>query len=93
MLSTATQLAFAANVAGAAAGSSLSPVVVDVKDTNGSIATTDFSTVTLTLNGGAFMGNNSAVSTNAQSGVATFSNLSIPFSGTYTLTATDGSPA
>ncbi len=53
--------------------------------------TGDTSTVTLTLSLGTFAGGGTTVTAQAVNGVATFNNLSIAGTGSYTLTATDGS--
>src|SRR5262249_27112750 len=60
------------------------------EDQFGNVVATDNSTVTLTLNGGVFAGGGTTVSVQAVNGVATFSNLVINATGTYTLSASDG---
>jgi hypothetical protein len=78
--------------ANGSAGIALSPAVtVSVEDQFGNIYTADsLSTVQLTLNGGTFSGGGDTATAMVSDGVATFSNLVITASGTYTLTATDG---
>ncbi|HET6246261.1 MAG TPA: choice-of-anchor tandem repeat GloVer-containing protein [Tepidisphaeraceae bacterium] len=93
LLLSATQLAFAANTNGAPAFGKLSSIVVNVEDASGTIASSDSSTVTLTLSSGVFSTGSNAVSVAAVSGVATFSGLIINNGGSYTLWATDGSLA
>lgn len=80
-----SQLVFAQEPVGAAAGATLSPVVVDVEDAYGNIVTSDASQVTLTGNPGG-----AATTVAAQNGVATFDNLSFTTVGSYTLEAADG---
>ena len=74
------------------AGIPLSPAVtVSVEDQFGNTYTADSaSTVQLTLNGGTFSGGGNTTTAIVTNGVATFSNLVITTSGTYTLTASDG---
>lgn len=67
-------------------------VVVDIKDIDGNVVTTDNSDVTISLTnspGGGAIGGTKTVA--AQNGVATFSGLSLNKAGTYTLVFTDGS--
>jgi hypothetical protein len=87
-----TQLAFAQQPIFTYAGDTLSPVIVDIENSNGSINTTADSYVTLRIAngpGGAILAG--TVRAPAIDGVATFSNLSLDSAGTYTLEATDGS--
>jgi hypothetical protein len=74
------------------AGVALSPAVtVAVEDKFGNIVTTNNSTVTLTLSGGAkFSTGSSTASVAAVNGIATFSNLIIITAGTFTMAASDG---
>jgi hypothetical protein len=74
------------------AGIALSPpIAVSAEDQFNNTFTGDSSSsVTLTLNGGTFVGGGNTVTAQLSSGVATFSNLVISSAGTYTLTATDG---
>ncbi len=75
------------------AGASIAPAVtVDIEDQFGNLLTSNTSTVTLAVNTGqGLLSGNTAVS--ATGGIATFGNLSLQNSGTYTLKATDGSLA
>jgi hypothetical protein len=67
------------------------PIVVAAVDQFNNIYTADSSSsVTLTLNGGTFVGGGMTVTVQLASGVANFSNLQISAAGTYTLTARDG---
>ena len=63
------------------------PVIVDVDDVNGNIATTYNGPVTITLAGGANGLVGSPVTVNAVAGIATFTNLAINADGTYRLLA------
>ncbi len=74
------------------AGIALSPAVtVSIDDQFGNVYTADSSsTVQLTLNGGTLSGGGNTATATASNGVATFNNLVLSASGTYTLTATDG---
>ena len=88
---SATMIAFAQQPSDAPSGVSVVPPVrVAVQDGFLNTVTTDSSTVTLTLNGGVFANGSTTVSAPAVNGVATFNNLAINVSGTYTLTASDG---
>ena len=94
----ATHLAFIQQASDSLAGVNIdagltpSGVQVALEDQDGNIVTTNTSTVTLSLGGGAPGANlNGAVSVAAVRGVATFANLSIDTAATgYLLTATDG---
>jgi hypothetical protein len=88
----ATQLVFQQTPASGTAGQALSPsLTVAVEDAFGNLVTSDTSTVTIAVASGpsGFAGG-STTSTAAVSGVATFNNLILDTSGTYTLTLTDG---
>jgi hypothetical protein len=76
-----------------AAGATINPAVtVGVYTIENAIDTTNTSTVTLTLsNGGLFADGSTTETAQAVSGVATFNNLVIDATGSYTLFATDGS--
>jgi hypothetical protein len=89
----ATSLAYTQQPGNGETGVALTPAVtVAVKDQFGNTFTGDSSsTVTLTLNGGTFVGGGNTATATVSSGVATFSNLAISAPGSYTLTATDGS--
>jgi hypothetical protein len=88
-----TKLVFSTEpTATGSAGTALSPpITVTAEDQFNNTFTGDSSsTVTLTLNGGTFVGGGNTVTAQLSSGVATFANLQISAAGTYTLTATDG---
>jgi cyclophilin family peptidyl-prolyl cis-trans isomerase len=84
-------LAFTQEPTNADFGAAVAPFKVSVENANGSVDTSDNSTVTLALGsapaGGALGGKLTAT---AVSGVATFSNVTFNKTGAYTLTATDG---
>lgn len=82
----ATKLVIAQQPFGAAAGATLSPVIVDIEDANGNLVTGDTSQVTLTAAPGG-----AATTVDAVNGVATFDHLSFTTAGSYTLAASDGS--
>jgi hypothetical protein len=88
-----TKLAFTQQPGSGETGVALTPAVtVTAEDQFGNPFTGDSSsTVTLTLNGGTFVGGGNTATATVASGVATFSNLAISAPGTYTLTAADGS--
>lgn len=73
----------------AVAGTTLSPVVALVEDAFGNVVTSDTSTVTLSLNNGAFGSGSSTATATAVSGIARFSSLAINAVGTYQITASD----
>jgi hypothetical protein len=89
----ATALAFTQQPPNGDTGVSLSPaVMVAVRDQFGNIFTGDnSSTVTVTLNGGTFVGGGNTATATVSSGVATFSSLAISAPGSYSLTARDAS--
>ena len=64
-------------------------VAVSLEDGFGNVATSNTSTVTLTLNGGTFFGGGTTATAAAVNGVASFNNLVVTAAGTYTFTATD----
>ncbi len=73
------------------AGVALAPVVkVAAVDQYGNLVSTS-TTVTLTLSSGTFSNRTSTVTASTSGGIATFSNLIINVSGSYTLTASAGS--
>jgi hypothetical protein len=74
------------------AGSALGPFVAAVEDFTGHTASTDASTVTLTLSHGTFADGATSVSAKTVAGVATFGNLVIGAAGSYVLRATDTNP-
>jgi hypothetical protein len=87
----AAKLAFVQQPTTSEADSSINPAVtVAVEDQFGNVVTTDNSNVTLALASGpgALAGTFTVA---AQSGLATFSNLSLNTAGPYTLSATDAS--
>jgi hypothetical protein len=87
----ASQLIFVQQPSSATAGRVISPAVaVELEDQFGNVASTDTSDVTLAVATGlsSLSGTTTVAAVN---GVATFKNLSITTSGTYTLNATDGS--
>jgi hypothetical protein len=87
----AARVAFTQQPTNTTAGAAISPAVtVAVQDANGNTVASDTSTVTLTLSGGTFAGGGTTLSAAAVNGVATFSNLVINATGSYTLTASDG---
>lgn len=87
---SAYQLAFAVQPTSTGENTSISPaVVVNVEDAYGNIVTNDASAVTLSVNSGPSTAINGNVIA-ANQGVATFSALSLPNAGNYTLSATDG---
>ena len=87
----ASQVVFNQQPTNVTAGSSISPAVrVDVEDQFGNLVATDTSNVTVAINTGA--GSlNGTLTVAASGGVATFSDLSIDTTGSYTLAASDGS--
>ena len=86
----ATQLVFQA-VGGGKASGYLSPVKVAVEDQYGNIVTGDTSPVTLSVaSGPGGFASASTISVAAVNGIATFKRLILRTSGTYTLSASDG---
>ena len=87
----APHVAYLQQPTGAASGGTITPAVrVGLYDAFGNLITADPVNVTLAL-GGATGGTLAGTATAATvSGIATFSNLSVTPSGTYTLSATDG---
>jgi len=86
----ATQLVFHQQPTNVAVNADITPAItVDVEDANGNIVTSDNSSVTLSLVRGGVLSD--PVTVTATKGVATFSDISVNTSGTYTLNATDGS--
>jgi uncharacterized delta-60 repeat protein len=77
----------------ATAGTALSPaLVIHAEDSNGNVDSLESSNVTVAIASGpagAVLGGTTTVA--LQNGTASFSNLTLSKSGTYTLTATDGS--
>jgi hypothetical protein len=95
VLAAATRLVFATEPSNTATGSAMFPaVVVQILDSQGHVATTNTSSVTLTILAGpdnASIGGTTTVA--AVKGVATFSNLTFSEIGQYTLVAYDGTLA
>jgi hypothetical protein len=88
----ATKLAIVKQQVTAVAGKAVTPLVVDVETATGAIATTNKTTVTLTLLSGPTGGKVSGkLTATAVNGIATFSGLSFNLVGVYELKATDGS--
>ena len=87
----ASKLAFVQQPSNVSAGKAITPAVtVAVQDSGGTTVPIDNSTVTLTISSGTFASGGNTVSVAAVNGVATFNNLVINATGTYTLTASDG---
>ncbi|WP_263366720.1 beta strand repeat-containing protein [Edaphobacter bradus] len=88
----ATQLAFTTQPSTTTAGSAVSPAVtIQVRDVNGNLVTTNSSNVTIAISSGGVLSGGSTLTVAASGGVATFSNLVPTRSGSFTLSATDGS--
>ncbi|HEY1685795.1 MAG TPA: choice-of-anchor Q domain-containing protein [Tepidisphaeraceae bacterium] len=87
----ASQMSFTTTPTAGAAGQTLSNVQVTLEDQYGNIATTDTSSVTLSLTSGGTL--HGTVTEPVSNGAATFSDLSITKAGEATLTAADGSLA
>jgi hypothetical protein len=88
----ASKLSFTQSPGNAVAGVAFaSQPQVTVQDQYGNTVTSDTSSVTITVTGGAAPVTCTANPTAAVNGVATFSGCAITTAGTYTLTATDGS--
>ncbi len=89
----ASKLVVHAGASSATAGSVLSPaIVIRAEDSNGNVDSLETSSVTIAIASGpsgAVLDGSTNVS--LQDGAATFSDLTLSKSGTYTLTATDGS--
>ena len=86
-----SQLAFQAVPPKGTAGVALSPAIkVLAQDAFGNVVTTDTSTVTLTLNTGAFNNGSSTSTATVVNGIAVFDSLIINKTGTYQLTASAG---
>ena len=86
----ASQLALIQSPATGTAGQALGTVTVAVEDPFGNVVTTDTSTVTIAVasgSGGLAAGSTTSVA--AVNGVATFSNLVLDTSGSYTLSVSD----
>jgi uncharacterized repeat protein (TIGR03803 family) len=86
----ATTLVFTQQPADSIAGEPV-PVVVEIEDAFGNLATSNVSTVTIATGDGTTLGGTIALQ--AVGGVATFTDPSITQAGNYTLSASDGSLA
>ena len=87
----ASQLVFVQQPTDAAAGTAIGPAVtIDIEDAYGNLASSESSTVALTLKSGTFASGSSVVTAAASEGVATFTGLKIDTAGSYTAIATDG---
>ena len=89
----ATQTVVLQSPATATAGIAFTPVQIGVEDKIGNVVSSSNSTVVLTLSTGTFSNGQSTAAVATSGGIATFSNLTIPVAGTYTVTVTDGSLA
>jgi hypothetical protein len=88
---SAAKVGFLQQPSNASPGIAIAPAVtVSVQDAFGNTVSGDTSAVTLTLSSGTFSTGLNTVTVNAVNGVATFSNLIINTTGTYTLAASDG---
>jgi subtilase family serine protease len=87
---TASKLGFTQQPQNASAGTTLSPIVVNVENSVGATVPTNASTITLTLSSGTFSTGSNTATAVASGGVATFSGLQINSAGNYTLTASAG---
>lgn len=92
ILTVPTQLAFTIQPKNGTAGTTMSTVTVSVRDANGDVVTSDSSIVSLSVATGP--GDlDGTVEVEAVNGVATFTDLVLPTSGTYTLLASDAALA
>jgi hypothetical protein len=90
IVAVGSQLVFTQQPNNTFAGEAVNPsVAVALEDGFGNISTGNSSTVTLTLNGGAFFGGGTTVTAVPVNGIASFNNLVVTAPGSYTLTATD----
>ncbi|HEY1921342.1 MAG TPA: Ig-like domain repeat protein, partial [Tepidisphaeraceae bacterium] len=84
-----TQLIFSQQPTNRTAGADFSPAItVQIEDADGNVVAADDSNVTLSVSSGPGALTGTATVT-AVNGIATFSNLALDTSGTYTLTASD----
>ncbi len=90
---TASKVVFQQTPTTGTAGQALSPsITAAVEDTYGNVVTSNTSTVTIAVaSGPGGLTSGSTTTATAASGVATFSNLILDTSGTYTFKVTDGS--
>ena len=93
VVSNPARLAFTQEPSNGVTGAALAPFIVSIEDSNGNTISNSTSAVTLSLTTGS--GLTGTLSVNAQSGIATFSNVSIDVAGTYLLSASSSgvSPA
>ena len=83
-----SQLAFGQQPSNALAGSSNTPpIIVDVEDSTGATIAGNNTKVTLTLSSGTFDGGSTTISAVAVNGQATFGDMVIDATGTYTISA------
>ncbi len=87
--STASTLSFEALPAAGTLGSAVGPIKVDVDTRTGQVDTTSKASVTLSISSNGHVIKTLVVK--GKNGVATFSNVSFPGGGTYTLLATSSS--
>jgi len=85
-----TQLSVGTVPANATAGVAMAPVTVTIQNYYGVTCGDDTSTVTLSLSSGTFHDGSTTETATAVAGIATFNNLTIDATGSYTLAATDG---
>ncbi len=91
---SATQVVFQSVPSSGGAGLALPSVIAAIEDQFGNVATTDSSTVTIVVaSGPGGFANGSTTSVAAVNGIATFNNLILNKTGTYTLSAADGTLA
>ena len=89
-----SKLAFLQQPTQTIAGVSISPpVTVAVESAGGTVIATDNSMITLTISSGSFANGSTTVTVQAVQGVATFSGIAINTTGSYNLTAADGTLA
>jgi uncharacterized repeat protein (TIGR03803 family) len=84
----ASSLVFTTQPSGAPAGTAFSATIT-IEDSFGNVETSDNSSVTLAANGPGTLDANSIATVNAVHGVATFHNLILDTTGSYTLSASD----
>jgi hypothetical protein len=86
-VSTPVKLAFLVQPSNAVTGAAISPAVqVAVQDANGNTVAADTNPVTIALTGSTELGG--TLSVTPQKGIATFSDLTVSSTGSYTLSAT-----
>jgi hypothetical protein len=88
----ASKLAFSQQPSTTTAGQAIAPAVtVQVQDQFGNVVTTDTSNVSMVISSGGVLSGASTTTVAAVAGVATFTNLVPTKTGTFTLSASDGS--